>query len=86
MLEESEREAAGKTYDEEAHQQLADEIAANVVIVEEQQQQKADLSAVVKQEKQNLEQRTLLTQELNQVLLRAADIATLKIYSKPADL
>ena len=78
MLEESEREAAGKNYDEEAHQQLADEIAANVVIVEEQQQQQADLSAVVKQEKQNLEQRTLLTQELNQVLLRAADIATLK--------
>jgi exonuclease SbcC len=78
MLEESEREAAGKTYDEEAHQQLVDEIAAKVVLVEEQQQLQADLSAALNQAKQNLEQRTLLTQELNQVLLRTADIATLK--------
>lgn len=82
MLEESEREVAGKTYDEEAHQQLVDEIAAKMILVEEQQQQQAALSAALNQAKQNLEQRTLLTQELNQVLLRTADIATLKALFK----
>ncbi len=78
MLQESEKETANRSYDENAHQRLNDEIAAIVILIEEQQQQQADLSAAWNQARQNLEQRALLTQQLNQVLLRAADIATLK--------
>ncbi|MEO6168153.1 MAG: SMC family ATPase [Chitinophagales bacterium] len=78
MLEESERDTAGKIYDQAEHQELSEEIAKATILMEQQVQQNADISAALNQAKQNLEQRALLTKQLNEVLLRSADIATLK--------
>ncbi|MGB3077321.1 MAG: SbcC/MukB-like Walker B domain-containing protein, partial [Chitinophagales bacterium] len=78
LLEESEKNTAGKTYDATLHDQLLQELTACSSLIEQQQQQSATLSASINQAKQQVEQRILLTQELNTVQLRGEDISTLK--------